>query len=130
MVRIVLKKWSELSIRWPELVRVVLVRVVFGQSCLVSLLSTWMNICHPRNPNNPVVILRFAILSSDSADRGRSNIRVTPPPLFFPIMFNTGKMEGNVSSKISSYTVNPITVYTIENKFVLELFTELFSVIY
>jgi hypothetical protein len=39
-------------------------------------------------------------------------------------------MEGNVSSKISSYTVNPITVYTIENKFVLELFTELFSVIY
>ena len=28
------------------------------------------------NPNNPVVILRFAILS-DSADRGRSIIRVT-----------------------------------------------------
>ena len=27
------------------------------------------------NPNNPVVILRFAI-SSDSADRGRSIIRV------------------------------------------------------
>ena len=31
------------------------------------------------NPNNPVVILRFAILtsSSDSADRGRSIIRVS-----------------------------------------------------
>ena len=30
------------------------------------------------NPNNPVVILRFAILtsSSDSADRGRSIIQV------------------------------------------------------
>ena len=31
---------------------------------------------HSCNPNNPVVILRFAILTSDSADRGRSIIRV------------------------------------------------------
>jgi hypothetical protein len=36
------------------------------------------------NPNNPVVILRFAILasSSDSADRGRSIIRVTETTSF------------------------------------------------
>jgi hypothetical protein len=32
-------------------------------------------VCPLGNPNNPVVILRFAI-SSDSADRGRSIIRV------------------------------------------------------
>jgi hypothetical protein len=32
------------------------------------------------NPNNPVVILRFAILTRDSADRERSIIRVTCEP--------------------------------------------------
>ena len=37
------------------------------------------------NPNNPVVILRFTILSSDSADRGRSIIRVSPHPAIVPI---------------------------------------------
>ena len=44
-----------------------------------------MNHCCIRcgsNPNNPVVILRIAILtsSSDSADRGRSIIRVSADP--------------------------------------------------
>ena len=40
------------------------------------------------NPNNPVVILRFAILtsSSDSANRGRSIIRVIPLVATFAIV--------------------------------------------
>jgi hypothetical protein len=46
----------------------------FGvQKKLITNLQTIYN----TNPKNPVVKLRFVILSSDSADRGRSIIRVT-----------------------------------------------------
>ena len=49
------------------------------------------------NPNNPVVILHFAILTSsiDSADRGHSIIRVSSNLIFdsgywYPVYFCTG----------------------------------------
>ena len=47
------------------------------------------------NPNNPVVILRFAIItsSSDSADRGRSIIRVNVLPVFIFFIIDFGFLE-------------------------------------
>ena len=50
------------------------------------------------NPNNPVVILRFAILtsSSDSANRGHSIIRVIPLVATFAIV----PIEGAVLFKL------------------------------
>ena len=50
-------------------------RVLSTRTCAKTGFVVYIH--HKYNPNNPVVILRFAILTSDSADRGRSIIRVT-----------------------------------------------------
>ena len=76
------------------------------------------------NPNNPVVILRFAI-SSDSADRGRSIIRVT---YIQNVLIHLLTHMLLFSSHLAMLAIKPLIFITFSWSHSLSDFHEIFSI--